>query len=103
MDSTTLSIAVAASALVVLLRSYYRWLTHHSIRHIRGPAAGSQLLGTGYMVPFCQYLLISMRAGNIRDIAYQENVGDLDWKWMNEYGTAWRLRGALGVRDHICS
>ncbi|KIP01271.1 hypothetical protein PHLGIDRAFT_123499 [Phlebiopsis gigantea 11061_1 CR5-6] len=77
MDSTTFSVTVAAFAVVLLLRLYYVWLTHHSISHIRGPETGSKLLG------------------NIREIAYQENVGDLDWKWLAEYGTAWRLRGPL--------
>lgn len=30
------------------------------------------------------------------DIATQENVGDVDFRWMAEYGTAWRIGGVLG-------
>lgn len=30
----------------------------------------------------------------------QEQVGDLDFAWMREYGGAWRVNGCLGVRLH---
>ena len=34
--------------------------------------------------------------GNLRDFPYQENVGDLDFEWVNEYGTAWRIGAPFG-------
>ncbi|EKM51869.1 uncharacterized protein PHACADRAFT_262258 [Phanerochaete carnosa HHB-10118-sp] len=63
----------------LVLRNY-RWLTHRSIWYIRGPSVKSALLG------------------NVRDMAYQENVGDLDFKYMREYGAVWKMQYALGSK-----
>ena len=41
--------------------------------------------------------------GNVRDYAYQENVGDLDFKYGKEYGTVWRQASPLGVGDFFLS
>ncbi|KAI0263458.1 cytochrome P450 [Gloeopeniophorella convolvens] len=34
--------------------------------------------------------------GNDRDIRYQNEVGDLEFKWMERFGTAWRRAGCFG-------
>ncbi|EKM52320.1 uncharacterized protein PHACADRAFT_260638 [Phanerochaete carnosa HHB-10118-sp] len=75
------SLIILAGAVLALssLVRYYRWLTHHSIEYIRGPNTKSRLLG------------------NVREFMYQENVGDLDFKLLDEYGTAWRLKSPLGL------
>ena len=47
---------------------------------------------------------LNMRlTGNVRDYAYQENVGDLDFKYGKEYGTVWRQASPLGVGDFFLS
>ena len=38
-------------------------------------------------------------SGNLRTFFYQGNVGDLDFKYVNEYGLVWRMGGPLGVRE----
>lgn len=42
---SALSIFVAIFVAVIVVDRYYRWLTHNSIKHIRGPAVSSALLG----------------------------------------------------------
>ncbi|KAH9018119.1 cytochrome P450 [Lactarius pseudohatsudake] len=50
-----------------------------SLRDIRGPASSSFWLG------------------NEADIRYQNEAGDCEFKWMREYGSAWRRTGCLGT------
>ncbi|KAN0129562.1 cytochrome P450 [Lactarius tabidus] len=38
--------------------------------------------------------------GNEADIRYQNEVGDFEFKWMREYGSAWRRAGCFGT-DHL--
>ncbi|KIP03776.1 hypothetical protein PHLGIDRAFT_31651 [Phlebiopsis gigantea 11061_1 CR5-6] len=68
----------ASSVAVALLVRWYRWYTHRSLKYIRGPQVKSFLLG------------------NVRDFSWQESVGDLDFKYYEEYGTSWRMQAALG-------
>ena len=35
--------------------------------------------------------------GNEGDIYYQNEVGDCEFGWVQQYGSAWRRRGCLGV------
>lgn len=35
--------------------------------------------------------------GNVRDLSYQENVGDLDFKYLTEYGAVWKMQFPFGV------
>ncbi|KAH9011066.1 cytochrome P450 [Lactarius hengduanensis] len=66
----------AGFALVAFLYSRRR---SGSLRDLRGPASSSFWLG------------------NEADIRYQNEVGDCEFKWMREYGNAWRRTGCLGV------
>jgi len=50
-----------------------------SLRQLRGPEPSSFWLG------------------NEADIRYQNEVGDCEFKWMREYGSAWRRAGCLGT------
>ncbi|KAI0356394.1 PAH-inducible cytochrome P450 monooxygenase PC-PAH 4 [Trametes cingulata] len=50
-----------------------------SIRQIPGPPAVSSLLGHEY------------------ELNQQDQVGDLELKWLNEYGPTWRIKGAFGT------
>lgn len=82
-------LAASLVALIILFRR------RRSLRQLRGPPSPF-LLG---VFSFQQYFYgIDVPLGNIREIPYQENVGDLDFRWVNEYGTAWRIGGTFGVR-----
>jgi hypothetical protein len=41
--------------------------------------------------------LIGSFSGNEADIRYQNDVGDCEFKWMSEYGSAWRRAGCFDV------
>ncbi|KIJ31815.1 hypothetical protein M422DRAFT_783672 [Sphaerobolus stellatus SS14] len=41
----------------------------------------------------------SLLAGNLSEFFEAENVGDTDAKWMQEYGTVFRLKAAIGSPD----
>ncbi|KIP03775.1 hypothetical protein PHLGIDRAFT_129943 [Phlebiopsis gigantea 11061_1 CR5-6] len=72
-------VLLALAAATGLLARWYYWYTHNSIRSLRGPPPKTWLLG------------------NIRDYFYQESVGDLDFKYVNDFGTAWRQTSPLGA------
>lgn len=39
-------------------------------------------------------------SGNVKNFSYQENVGDLDFKYVKEYGLVYRMGAPLGVGHH---
>ncbi|TFY55001.1 hypothetical protein EVG20_g9479 [Dentipellis fragilis] len=49
-----------------------------SLKYLRGPPSSSFWLG------------------NFKDIFYQDQVGDVEFKWMREYGGAWRISACMG-------
>ncbi|KAI0644565.1 PAH-inducible cytochrome P450 monooxygenase PC-PAH 4 [Trametes meyenii] len=50
-----------------------------SLKHIRGPPTASRLIGHEY------------------DLNRQTEVGDLEFKWLREYGPTWKISGLLGT------
>jgi len=38
-----------------------------------------------------------MTAGSQPEYVYQKETGESEFKWMREYGPAWRVRGCMGV------
>ncbi|KAI0826243.1 cytochrome P450 [Irpex lacteus] len=60
-------------AVYVVYRRFFRF----SVKHIRGPEP-------------------SFWQGNLRTFFFQSNVGDLDFKYVKEYGLVWRMNGPLG-------
>ena len=93
MESSTIISGLLALILLSLLALYRR---RRSLRHLRGPPSPF-LFGT-YMDGLGCFSRSLSASGNIHQIPYQENVGDLDFKWVNEYGTAMRVGGTFGVR-----
>ncbi|KAI0829924.1 PAH-inducible cytochrome P450 monooxygenase PC-PAH 4 [Trametes gibbosa] len=67
---------VALGLFLALLRAFLR---RRSLQHIRGPERLSSLLGHDYAM------------------ALQDDIGDLEFKWFNEYGATWRTQGAFGT------
>ena len=37
-------------------------------------------------------------AGHQPEYVYQKETGESEFKWMREYGSAWRVQGCMGVR-----
>ncbi|GJE88903.1 cytochrome P450 [Phanerochaete sordida] len=79
-----MAFSLSLIALVLLASGWlavtvYRALTHNSIARVRGPPSASLLLG------------------NVTDTLYQESVGDVEFKWLRDYGGAWRLKALLGA------
>ncbi|KAA1474646.1 cytochrome P450 [Dentipellis sp. KUC8613] len=70
----TLSAAVFAFSYAL----YKARRARRSLNYLRGPPSSSFWLG------------------NLQDIFYQDQVGDVDFKWMREYGSAWRISGCMG-------
>ncbi|THH16717.1 hypothetical protein EW146_g3968 [Bondarzewia mesenterica] len=63
--------------LLVTLFVRHRAVRRRSLKDLQGPAATSFWLG------------------NEKDLRYQKEVGDLDFRWVRQYGTAWRVNGTL--------
>lgn len=74
--SSTQGLALLGVFVGVLVWGIQR-LRRRSIRHLRGPDYG--------------WLM-----GNALDINLQDQAGDVDFKWLKEYGSAWRMGGPLG-------
>ncbi|EKM51227.1 uncharacterized protein PHACADRAFT_213095 [Phanerochaete carnosa HHB-10118-sp] len=73
-DQSTLLLLGALAAALVLWR---RHVSRLSIGYVSGPKA-------------------SWLYGNMKDFAYQKNVGDMDFQFVKQYGRVWRMQGPLG-------
>lgn len=98
-NTAVLFILVGFVALVVTKRL----LTNkHSLNDIRGPPRSSWLFGTRLLSwLYLPYLNAAYISGNIKDFFYQDNVGDMDFKFLQEYGAVWRMFQPFGVSDMV--
>ena len=88
------------AVLILLVGIFVIWcrLFLYSIRSIiRGPP-GSFLRGKCHIIFFRGGELM-MRVGNIRDFFYQNNVGDMDFQFVKEFGLVWRMGAPFGVSN----
>lgn len=60
-------------------------------------------MATRFVILLAPYsdTLTSYYAGHPVQMMRQNEVGELDFKWMAEYGATWRLSGELGVRNQF--
>ncbi|KAH8995444.1 cytochrome P450 [Lactarius akahatsu] len=79
MTDLTAILSTLSAGLFSLIAFLYSRRRSGSLKDIRGPASSSFWLG------------------NEADIRYQDEVGDCEFKWMREYGSAWRRTGFLGT------
>jgi hypothetical protein len=94
------SIFLAWSAILVFL--YVRG-RGGSLRHLKGPEPSTFWLGITPCFPYHVAIKLTWRSpGNEADIRYQNEVGDCEFKWMREYGSAWRRTGCFGVSTTQC-
>ena len=90
------ALAIGALFVVALLFRWYLSANTHPITHIRGPPVKSTLVGA-YRVSDYSHCIADPLQGNVRELLYQESVGDLDFKFVKEYGTVWRMQHTFGV------
>ena len=82
----------------LILRAHRRTST---LSELRGPESPSFWLGTVSMVQSRlapgHLTKIERLLGNQPEYFYQKETGESEFKWLREYGTAWRVRGCMGV------
>jgi hypothetical protein len=81
-----------------LLAFLYTHRRGTSLTDLRGPQSSSFWLGI--LAPILRQADIInwiFFSGNEVDIRYQNEVGDCEFEWMREYGSAWRRAGCFGV------
>jgi hypothetical protein len=98
----TLLVTVIASLAFAYIRRRNSFLAR-----LRGPKSPSLWIGKHGVerekkkFPFF-FGLTTCDIGNEGDIYYQNEVGDCEFKWMRQFGSAWRRRGCLGVSSIRC-
>lgn len=83
-----------AIVVAVLRRRRYR-----SLDHIRGPPTPSWLHGMHPSLAPRDGALTPCRAGHDIELSRQSEAGELDFRWLKEYGATWRIGGHFGVRN----
>jgi hypothetical protein len=78
---------------VIALQYFFR---RRSVSYLKGPPSPSWLVGRyfrgNFMMPMDSYV-----AGNAWDMINEESVGDLQFKWFQEYGSVYLTKGCFGV------
>ena len=85
-------LAFGAAVLVILIK----WVNRRSLGYIKGPPAPSWLYGMLHMIKPPRgkaEIAIGHQLAQSRSLECAED----DFTWMKEYGTAYRLKGCLGV------
>lgn len=96
----TLSTAALLTAgLVVLLLRLFQH--RRSLRQLQGPPRVLSLLGE------CMFLNETADAysvsgpGHEVHMSQQDEVGDLEFEWLRQYGPTWRIQGSFGVSGRL--
>jgi len=76
--ASIVSVTFVSFIFLLVVGLYLRSFTHRSLKNLQGPPSPSWLLGHEVWV------------------RYQDEVGDLEYKWTREYGTAFRVAGCYG-------
>ena len=96
----TISIALACTALLLLVL-IRRAFCRRTLGNLRGPASVSVLFGQfphPLLIPSHTCLMLTVMSGNEHQIFHQKEVGELDFRWIGEFGLTWRVRGYFGAR-----
>ncbi|EIM91061.1 cytochrome P450 [Stereum hirsutum FP-91666 SS1] len=80
MSLTDSPVLLAGSSLLLLafVKIATTYINRRSLKNLQGPASPSFWIGNEF------------------DIRFQKEVGDCEFKWMHDYGTAWRTAGCMG-------
>lgn len=91
-------IALAGFIVALIVRASRR----RSLKFLRGPDAPSKWLGACLLVSSISISILFHEmafAGNEHQLFHQTETGYLDFQWMREYGSTWRIRTFFGVSD----
>lgn len=93
---TTASLALLPLVVVALIHSCFK---RRLPKDIQGPPSTSFWIGAkNRLKSLIHRRFNSAPIGNEKDIRYQNEVGDQEFQWLRQYGTAWRVAGCMGVR-----
>jgi hypothetical protein len=67
------------------------------LRDLRGPELSSFWLGAASIIQGWYLSFINVLAGHQPEYVYQKETGESEFKWIREYGSAWQVRGCMGV------
>ncbi|KAI0319080.1 cytochrome P450 [Amylostereum chailletii] len=70
-----------------------------SLKYLRGPKPSSFWLGMPHYTFSREIISLDIVNRQLGDLRYQKEVGDKDFSWMTEYGSAWRINGVLGEEE----
>lgn len=87
--------ALLAAGLVVLLLRLFQH--RRSLRQIQGPPRLFSLLGECIFTGNIADADSIPGSGHEVHMSRQDEVGDLEFKWLRQYGPTWRIQGAFGV------
>jgi hypothetical protein len=106
-----LSVFLTAAVVHFLTWAYqkHRRNSRSLLGQLQGPKSSSFWIGKRWLskLSACFFSVIKGLAndtiwlynpsGNEGDMFYQNEVGDSEFEWMRQFGSAWRRRGCLGV------
>ena len=90
--------ALVVAAVCVAVQWYQR-RRHRSIKDIQGPPSTWLLGQPPFRSGMSQRTYRHHLSGNELEIWWQDQLGETDFRWMAEYGNAWRVGGCFGVRE----
>ncbi|KAF8900292.1 cytochrome P450 [Gymnopilus junonius] len=76
--SENLDIVLAASCFLVVCWLLFKRLSFSPLANLRGPPSSSLIFG------------------NVMELQHQEDAGELEYKWISQYGEACKISGAFG-------
>ena len=83
--------------LIVLYLVVSKWSNTRTLANIQGPPRPSWTFGElNPAVTVCRAHLQTI--GNIVDLQHQPDAGELESKWISQYGEACKIAGPFGVR-----
>lgn len=85
---------LAAGFVVLLLRLFQH---RRSLRQIQGPPRLYSLLGECIFPGNIAEADVIAGLGHEVLMSRQDEVGDLEFEWLRQYGPTWRIQGAFGV------
>ncbi|ETW75471.1 cytochrome P450 monooxygenase 98 [Heterobasidion irregulare TC 32-1] len=91
---TTASLTLLSLVVLALIHSRFK---RRLPKDIQGPPSTSFWIGAkNRLKSLIHRRFNSAPIGNEKDIRYQNEVGDQEFQWLRQYGTAWRAAGCMG-------
>ena len=95
------SFLYALSAFVLLVGALLLKRNTRTLKDLRGPPSRSFWLGATLLIFTITFVWLTAEEGNLLDIRYENEVGNVEFPWMREFGGAWKIKGILGVGSDV--